>query len=113
MILPSRVEGLEVPKLGNLSEFKSYMESNMHSWSNRWQQEGIEQGMQQGMQQGIQQGREDILLPLLQAKFGTAVTDSVTSRLQHATSEQAQTWARRILDAESLDEVFRDDDQDS
>lgn len=104
VVLPSRIRDVQVPRLQNLYEFKTYVESNMHSWSDRW--------MEQGMQQGIQQGHEEVLAALLKAKFGQGITETVGERLKRATSEQARRWAGRILHAESLDEVFAEVDDE-
>ncbi|HAF54207.1 MAG TPA: cytosolic protein [Thauera sp.] len=66
---------------------------------------GMKKGMQQGMQQGIQKGLAQGLQRQLNRRFGPLSAD-IADRLEHATPEQLETWADRILDARTLDEVF-------
>jgi hypothetical protein len=48
------------------------------------------------------------LQSLLARRFGT-LPDAVRARLASATVEQLESWALKILDAKSLDEVFNHD----
>lgn len=70
---------------------------------------GVQQGMQKGMQQGMQQGERNkaiaILTRHLTKRFGP-LSDATRQRLDTATLDQLDTWADRILDADSLDAVF-------
>lgn len=72
-------------------------------------QKGMQQGMQKGMQQGMQQGERNkaiaILTRHLTKRFGR-LSDATRQRLDTATLDQLDTWADRILDADSLDAVF-------
>ncbi|MDO5056448.1 MAG: DUF4351 domain-containing protein [Lautropia sp.] len=90
----------------------------MATLSERWKAEGIRQGMQQGLQQGRQQGlqeglaqgeqagRYQMLARQLEKRFGVLDADTV-ARLAGASTAQLDQWAERVLDAETLDEVFR------
>lgn len=62
---------------------------------------------EEGMQQGVQQGRLGLLIHLLTHRFGP-LPNEITQRLEHATAEEIETWADRILDADSLAQVFGD-----
>ena len=76
-----------------------------------------ERGMQLGMQQGMQQGKLEgklegkfegevaLLTRQLTKRFGP-LSDATRQRLDTATLAQLDTWADRILDADSLDAVF-------
>lgn len=66
---------------------------------------GIEKGRQQGLQQGLQQGEVALLQRQLSRRFGP-LPDAVRARLTSASIDQLETWAIRVLDAESLNEVF-------
>lgn len=66
---------------------------------------GIEKGRQQGLQQGLQQGEVALLQRQLSRRFGP-LPDAVRARLTGASIDQLETWAIRVLDAASLDEVF-------
>ena len=72
-------------------------------------QQGIEQGIERGLTQGRLEGRAEgraaILARLLTRRFGP-LPATITQRLGHASAEQLDLWAERILDADSLDEVF-------
>jgi hypothetical protein len=46
-----------------------------------------------------------VLVRLLTRKFAT-VPDEVRARIDTASLEQLDTWTERVLDAETLDEVF-------
>lgn len=70
-------------------------------------EEGVEQGKQQGMQQGMQQGQTKLLILLLTHRFGP-LPDEVRQRVGQGTLEEIDLWASRILDAESLGQVFGD-----
>jgi hypothetical protein len=50
-----------------------------------------------------------IVQRLITKRFGKSITDlDVQERLRKATPEQLDLWAERILDAKSIDEVFKD-----
>ena len=68
---------------------------------------GIEKGMQQGMQQGMRQGESALLERQLTRRFGPPSAET-RARLQAATVEQLEQWAENILDATTLEEVFKD-----
>ena len=60
-----------------------------------------------GVARGIVRGKVETLTSLLRAKFGDEVEQRVHERLLAAEPEQIDTWTRRILTAETLDELFR------
>ena len=62
-------------------------------------------GIEKGLLQGRQEGEATLLQSLLARRFGT-LPDAVHARLAGATVEQLESWALKILDAKSLDEVF-------
>jgi hypothetical protein len=65
-------------------------------------------GIEKGLLQGRQEGEATLLQSLLARRFGT-LPDAVRARLASATVEQLESWALKILDAKSLDEVFNHD----
>jgi hypothetical protein len=69
---------------------------------------GMRQGMQQGVQQGMQQGEIAMLERILIRRFGPLSSDT-QSKLTNAKLEQLDQWADNILDADTLDEVFKGD----
>ncbi|HEX5678819.1 MAG TPA: DUF4351 domain-containing protein [Alcanivorax sp.] len=62
---------------------------------------------EEGVQQGMQQGQVKVLIDLLTHRFGP-LPDEVHQRLEQATAEEIDTWAGRILDADSPEQVFGD-----
>jgi flagellar biosynthesis/type III secretory pathway protein FliH len=70
-------------------------------------QHGMQQGIQQGVQQGMQQGEYSLLLRLLEHKF-KSVPESYRQRLIGADAETLLIWGERVLDANTLNEIFED-----
>lgn len=68
----------------------------------------IEQGMQQGMLQGMQQGEEKVLERLLTRRFGH-LSEATRNRPKSANTDQLERWADNTLDAQTLDDVFKED----
>jgi hypothetical protein len=59
------------------------------------------------IEKGRQEGAMVLLRRLLTQRFGP-LSDEVEQRLQAATVQDLERWADRVLDAQHLDEVFRD-----
>jgi hypothetical protein len=59
-----------------------------------------------GVKRGLQEGRQELLLTLLNKRFGS-LDDSVRARLAAADAETLSAWALNFVDAATLDEVFR------
>ncbi|MBI5497289.1 MAG: Rpn family recombination-promoting nuclease/putative transposase [Deltaproteobacteria bacterium] len=68
-------------------------------------QQGLQQGLQQGVQQGVQQGQRALLLTLLSARFGE-LPAWVTQRVDSGGSADVEQWARRLVSAAALQDVF-------
>jgi predicted transposase YdaD len=66
---------------------------------------GIEKGLLQGRQEGRQEGEVTLLERLLSKRFGP-LEEATRSRLNNATLEQIESWAERVLDAKTLEDVF-------
>ena len=89
VLLPQRQRDVAVPKFKALDELKGYMEKDMESWNDMLRAEE----------------RANIVLSLIAEKFGT-VDDTVTAKVRSADGEHLLEWAKRILTARRLDEVF-------
>jgi hypothetical protein len=59
----------------------------------------------EGEAKGVDKGAAHVLVRQLTRRFG-AVPDEARQRIDTAPLEQLETWSDRVLDAESLDEVF-------
>jgi hypothetical protein len=66
-----------------------------------------EQLIERGRVDGEARGKADMLVQLCQARFG-AMPREVLERIREATVPQLDRWARRLLTASSLDELFDD-----
>ncbi|MCB9584015.1 MAG: hypothetical protein H6718_01385 [Polyangiaceae bacterium] len=65
-------------------------------------------GRAEGEARGRAEGERRVLERQLRRKFGDAAVDeSVLNRLAAAVEAQLVEWTERVLDAESLDAVFR------
>ena len=62
---------------------------------------------EEGVQQGVQQGEHTLLVKLLRHKF-QMVPEKYHQKLSAANSEKLLFWGERILDAQSLEDVFED-----
>jgi len=60
-----------------------------------------------GMQQGMQQEAVKMLERQLQRRFGF-LSETILTKLKKAELDQLERWADNILDAKTLDDVFRD-----
>lgn len=58
-------------------------------------------------EEGVQQGQTKLLILQLTHRFGD-LPDELRERVEQASLEEIDTWAGRILDAESLEQVFGD-----
>jgi predicted transposase YdaD len=63
--------------------------------------------IEKGRQEGRQEGEMVMLRRLLTRRFGL-LPEGVEQRLHAATVQDLERWADRVLDAQRLDEVFRD-----
>ncbi|WP_052355472.1 DUF4351 domain-containing protein [Castellaniella defragrans] len=63
-------------------------------------------GIAKGLERGQVKGQADLLLRLLQRRFG-AVGADVVQRIRAAGMEELETWSLNILDAATLEDVFR------
>jgi hypothetical protein len=60
---------------------------------------------EQLIQQGWKQRGHDLLRKLLERRFGP-LSASWSERLESGSDEDVDRWAERILDAQTLDDVF-------
>lgn len=67
----------------------------------------MQEARQQGLRQGLEQGQTEILLELLSHRFGQLPPET-RRRVQAANVELIARWAKRLLDVETLEQVFAD-----
>jgi predicted transposase YdaD len=99
-----------IPELTELQEIDNMLAERVEQWTEKWKQQGMQQGVQQGMQQGVQQGMQQgeskILIRQIQKRFGSLPTWA-KEKIEQATEAQIEHWAENILDAPTLEDVFR------
>ncbi|GAB4540451.1 MAG: Rpn family recombination-promoting nuclease/putative transposase [Haliangiales bacterium] len=90
----------------------SEIEETMLTEGQRLEKRGYDAGHKQGHEQGHKQGYEEgqahsrrILLRLLERRFDS-LPASVVHRVSNASADELMQWSERVLDAESLDDVF-------
>jgi predicted transposase YdaD len=64
-------------------------------------------GIEKGRQEGRQEGEATILERLLERRFGP-LEAAIRAQLRSAALEQLERWAENVLEAATLEEVFRD-----
>ncbi len=68
-------------------------------------QRARDEGMQQGMQQGHVEGERAVLERQLRRRFGL-LSPEIAERLSQASTDDLESWAENVLDAETLGDVF-------
>ncbi|MCK5719633.1 MAG: DUF4351 domain-containing protein, partial [Thiomargarita sp.] len=66
----------------------------------------LEQGIEQGREQGVEQGKVTMLCQILKKRFGE-IPDWVTDKLNKADSTQLQNYVDKVLDVDSLEQLFK------
>lgn len=70
---------------------------------------GLKQGRQEGRTEGLQEGRRKgeaaLLLSIVQSKFNT-IPESYLQLVHNADEKKLMVWAKKILFANTLEEVF-------
>ncbi len=98
---------IELDTLGEMmmENFGQEAEDVVMTAGQRLRAEGRLEGHRKGRQEGRQEGQVRLLLKLLERRFGTLPTKT-TAVVQAANSQSIDRWAERLLDVESLDELF-------
>ena len=93
---------LVLPKVRDLKELKMALAERFDQWAQKYEQIGIERGIERGIENG-----EALVLPrLLTKRFGTLPGELVVT-ISTAPAAQIDVWVDRVIDAASLEEVFR------
>lgn len=100
-------------KLKAYRDEQSRMASALKEGLEEGLKKGLEEGLETGRKEGLEAGRLEGLAAILQRqikkRFGHIADTDLQDRLRQASPEQLETWADRILDARSVDEVFAED----
>ena len=81
------------------------LEERIKEWEKELVEKGVQEGIKKGVKEGIERGEAEVLLRQLEWKFGE-IPPKYRERLDDADSAQLLAWAKRILSAEHIDDVF-------
>lgn len=101
VLLPAKAVGQPIANVENLFEVRTMLAERVLEWTKEWK----EQGLQQGRQEGLQMGEVVVLKRLLAKRFGELPAWAITT-LDSATPSQLESWAERLLDADTLEAFF-------
>ena len=102
--LALELAGLTVPMPGSY-RFCSHEIRFYQQAVSEGRQEGIEEGIEKGMEKDRVEGEATLLLRLLERRFGP-LPAAIRQRVAAADAETLLAWGERVLDADSLDEVW-------
>nr|VFK00821.1 MAG: conserved hypothetical protein (putative transposase or invertase) [Candidatus Kentron sp. H]VFK01870.1 MAG: conserved hypothetical protein (putative transposase or invertase) [Candidatus Kentron sp. H]VFK05223.1 MAG: conserved hypothetical protein (putative transposase or invertase) [Candidatus Kentron sp. H] len=88
-----------------MSQFAQDIINGKPKWVEMVRQESLQQGMQQDHRKGLLEGEAKLLLRQLSRRFHP-LPNEISERVYGADPNTIETWADRVLDAKSLDEVF-------
>lgn len=100
--LSDRMPGVNVPMVANLVEFESMLVERITELDSRM---GTERSGA-GRKQGIEKGEQALLRRLLVRRF-VALPEWADSQLTGASLAQLEGWGDRLLDTQSLEDVFQ------
>jgi len=89
-----------------LPSYRIGMQQGMQQGKQEGRQEGKQEGRQEGRQEGKQEGEGYLLLRQIKRRF-SQLPDWVEEKITQATTDQIEQWADNILDATTIEEVFR------
>ncbi len=116
VVVQRRMPGLDLGEIRNLYDFQTFLEKNMQTWPEKWETKGREDGLRLGIQIGerldMQKGERRVLLSQIELKFGLP-SKAVQARIRRADAEELLVWARRLLSAQTVEELFENTDLSS
>lgn len=100
----------KIPEMHDLQEVHDMTQTMSDIWKEQYRQsarqEALQEGRQEGRREGRQEGEFSLLSRQLTRRFGP-LPEATVNRLKHASLDELELWADRVLDAASLDEVLR------
>jgi hypothetical protein len=90
----------------SLERMHSVLGDSMDRWEKQYLANGRRAGLREGLRVGARRGKADMLLALLHGRFGRELPRGTKRRVKQATTAQLNRWGTRLLDAQSLEELF-------
>ncbi|WP_347331314.1 DUF4351 domain-containing protein [Marinimicrobium locisalis] len=102
------------------------LSEKLADWTEQWKREGLEagrkevleKGLEQGLEKGLEQGRAQglaqgrqqkaaaLLIRFLEKRFGP-LDEAVRKRVGNASVQDIENWSDQVLEAGSVEEVFK------
>jgi flagellar biosynthesis/type III secretory pathway protein FliH len=110
VLLPSRFPDVSFPEIQDLQEIQTMgLAERVMEWTREWKEEGLQEGLQKGRQEGRLESLQEVVLALLEQRFGAAVSEDTRSRvLAIRDVEQLNGIAKGLLRARSLRDLDLD-----
>ena len=109
VVLPLHLPHGDTPLIHSFEDIDAMINYEERNWELRWMKQGLAKGMEQGLEQGLEQGKTEgekqLLVRLLQNRFGP-LSEQMEQRIAHASSEQLFQWGLNMLDANELHQIF-------
>jgi predicted transposase YdaD len=102
IVLRRLMPGQVIPEVNELQEIDTMLAERVEEWTAQWKREGKIEGKLEGKLEG----ETALLERLITRRFGPPIADT-QARLKAATLEQLEQWADNILDAATLEDVFK------
>jgi len=118
VFFPSRGKEMIPPEFEELTEVRAMLAETVAEWKEEWKRDGLKEGLKKGLKKGRKKGRNEgrkegrkegeanILLKLIELKFGP-ISLKDRKLVQSADSETLLRWGEQILTANKMDEIFR------
>ena len=105
ILLAKRLPGVEIEEITCLQELNTMLAKRIDEWTTQWQTEGWSKGRAEGQAEGLAKGRAQVLLRLLEEKFGPLAAD-IQNSLYQLEEHTVLDYVKRTLTANSVQEVF-------
>ncbi len=76
------------------------------SWWQAGKREGIQEGKQQGLEQGLEKGTRELLLGLLEYRFGS-LSQADRKRIEKLTLEALNALGKQLFEMQSIKDVSK------
>ena len=97
----------KLPEGITMGELYNPLLNSMREWSKEWAEKGRKEGQEIGQAKGLAEGARFVLQDLLSQKFGE-LPESVSEQIRQADYSQLQRWAKRVIDADSVEQILVD-----
>jgi len=117
VLLPKRLPAVSIPQLSELQEVKTMLAETVQKWYDeatakglmegmaKGLTEGMAKGLTEGVAKGLAEGKAEMLISLLESKFGK-LTDAQRIYLYRLDSEALLQYSSKLWTAQTLEEII-------